>query len=50
MVRDTWHVLGGSRGATCLVQNDSNMSSSRTHKIHVATCDWVEIYVRWIRG
>ena len=25
-VRDTWHVLGGPRGATCQVRGESNMS------------------------
>ena len=49
MVRDTWHILSGSRDATCHVQNKSNISSNGTHERHVATCDWVEIYVRWIR-
>ena len=28
IVRDTWHILSGSGGATCSVQNESNMSSS----------------------
>ena len=50
VVRDTWHIVSGSRGATCHVQNESNMSSNGTHERHMATCDWVEIYVRWIRG
>ena len=27
-VRDTWHFMSGSRGATCPMQNGSNMSSS----------------------
>ena len=31
VVRDTWHILSGSRGATCHVQNYSNMSSSVGH-------------------
>ena len=25
------------------------MSSNETHERHMATCYWVEIYVRWIR-
>ena len=25
-VRDTWHVLGGPRGATCQAMGESNMS------------------------
>ena len=49
MVRDTWHIVSGSRGATCHVQYDSNMSSNGTYERHVASCHWVEIYVRWIR-
>ena len=49
MVRDTWHIVSGSRGAMCHVQNESNMSSNGTHERHMATCDLVEIYVRWIR-
>ena len=49
MVRDTWHIVSGSRGATCHVQYESNMSSIGTHEKHVASCHWVEIYVRWIR-
>ena len=44
VVRDTWHIVSGSRGATCHVQNDSNMSSNGPHERHVATCDFVEIY------
>ena len=31
VVRDTWHILSGLRGATCHVQNESNMSSSVGH-------------------
>ena len=50
MVRDTWHIVSGSRSATCHVQNESNMRLNGTHERHMATCDWVEIYVRWIRG
>ena len=30
MVRDTWHIVSGSRGVTCHVQNESNMSSKGT--------------------
>ena len=26
VVRDTWHIVSGSRGATCHMQNESNMS------------------------
>ena len=49
MVRDTWHIVSGSKSSTCHVQNESNMSSNGTHERHVATCEWVKIYVRWIR-
>ena len=49
MVRDTWHLVSGSRGAMCHVQNESNMSSKGTQKRHVATHDWKEIQGRWIR-
>ena len=49
MVRDTWHVVSGLRGVMCHVQNESNMSSNGTHERHVATCEWVKIYDRWIR-
>ena len=49
MVRDTWHIVSGSRGVTCHVQYESNMSLNGTHERHVASCHWVEIYVRWIR-
>ena len=45
----SWHIVRGSRGATCHVKNDSNMSSNGTHKRHVATCEWVKIHGRWIR-
>ena len=31
-VRDTWHFMSGSRGATCPRQNGSNMSSSGAHE------------------
>ena len=41
--------MSGSRGATCHVQNESNMSSNGTHERYMETCDWVEIYVRWIK-
>ena len=50
MVPDTWHIVSGSRGAMCHVQNESNMSSNGTHERHVATCEWVKIHGRWIRG
>ena len=30
-VRDTWHFMSGSRGATCPGKNGSNMSSSGAH-------------------
>ena len=50
VVRDTWHIVSDSRGATCHVQNESNMSSNGTHERHVATCDWVKIHGRWISG
>ena len=49
MVGDTWHIVSGSRGATCHVQNESNMSSNGTHERHVAACEWVKIHGRWIR-
>ena len=49
MVRDTWHIVSGSRGATCHVKNESNMSLSGTHERHMASCYWKEIYGRWIR-
>ena len=49
MVGDTWHIVSGSRGATCHVQNESNMRSNGTHERHVATCEWVKIHGRWIR-
>ena len=26
------------------------MSSNGTHERHVASCHWVEIYIRWIKG
>ena len=32
VVRGTWHILSGSRGATCHVQNYSNMRSSVGHR------------------
>ena len=50
MKQDTWHIVSGSRGATCHVRNESNMSSNGTHEGHMETCDLVEIYVRWIRN
>ena len=49
MVQDNWHIVSGSRDATCHVQNESNMSSNGTQERHMVTCDLVEIYVRWIR-
>ena len=49
MTRDTWHFVSGSKGATCQDLSEKNMSSNGTHERHMATCDWVEIYVRWIR-
>ena len=49
MVRDTWHIMSGSRGVTCHVQNESNMSLSGTHERHMALCYWKEIHGRWIR-
>ena len=33
----------------CQALGEPNMSSNGTHERHMATCDWVEIYVRWIR-
>ena len=50
MVRDTWHIVSGSKGVMCHVQNESNMSSNGTHERHVATCDWMKIHGRCIRG
>ena len=50
MVQDTCHIVNGSRGATCHVQNESNMSSNGTHERHVETCEWVKIHGRWIRA
>ena len=32
VVRDTWYIVSGSRGAMCHVQNESNMSSSVGHR------------------
>ena len=32
VVRDTWHIVSSSRGATCHMQNESNMSSSMGHR------------------
>ena len=49
MTRDTWHFVSGSKGATCQDLSEPNMRSNGTHERHMATCDWVEIYVRWIR-
>ena len=49
MTRDTWHFVIGSKGAMCQDLSEPNMSSNGTHERHKATCDWVEIYVRWIR-
>ena len=49
VVRDTWHIVSGSRGAMCNVKNESNMSSNGTHERHVATCEGVKIQGRWIR-
>ena len=46
MVRDTWHMVSGSRGAMCHVQSESNMSSNGTHERHVETCEWVKIHGR----
>ena len=31
MVRDTWHMVSGSKGATCQIYDESNMSSSVGH-------------------
>ena len=50
MVWDSWHIVSCSRGATCHVQNESNMSSNGTHERHVAICERVKIHGRWIRG
>ena len=49
MVRDTWHIVSGSRGVMCRVQNESNMSSNGTHERYVAICEWVKIHGKWIR-
>ena len=50
VVRDTWRIFSGSRGSMCHVHNESNMSSNGTHEGHVATCDWMKVHGRWIRG
>ena len=50
VVRDTWHIVSGSRGVTYHVKNESNMNSNGTHEIHVATCEWVKIHGIWISG
>ena len=49
MVRDTWHNLSGSRGATCHVQNESTMTSNGAHERHMTSCHWTKIHSRWIR-
>ena len=49
MVQDTWHIVSSSRGAMCHVQNESNMSSSGAHEIHMESCYWKEIHGRCIR-
>ena len=46
VVQDTWHIVSGSRGGLCHVQNESNMNSNGTHERHVATCEWVKIHGR----
>ena len=46
MVQETLHIVSGSRGATCHVQNKSNMSLNGTHERHVTTCDLVKIHSR----
>ena len=48
--KDTWHIVSDSRGATCHMQEESNMSSSLGHERHMATCHWKEIHVKWMRG
>ena len=50
VVRDTSCIFNGSRGATCHVQNESNMSSSGDHERHMASCYWKEIHGRSIRN
>ena len=49
VVRDTCHIVNGSKGSMCHVQNELNMDSNGTHERHVATCDWVKIHGKWIR-
>ena len=48
-MRDTWHFMSSSGGATCPRQNGSNNEPSGAHMRHMASCHWKEIYVRWIR-
>ena len=31
-MHDTWHVLGGPRGATCQAEGESNLSLSLGHR------------------
>ena len=50
VMQNTWHIVSGSRGSMCHVQNESNMSSNGTYERHVASLDWVKILVRWMRG
>ena len=45
VVRDTWHMMSGSRCAMCQVGNQSNKSSSGDQGRHVATYDWMRIQV-----
>ena len=49
VVRDTWHLVSGSRGATCHVQNESNNEPSGAHMRHMASCHLREIRGRWMR-
>ena len=37
VVRETWHIVSGSRCATCHVQNESNNEPSGAHMRHMAS-------------
>ena len=39
-VRDTWHFMSGSEGATCPGQNGSNNEPSGAHMRHMASFHW----------
>ena len=48
-MRDTWHFMSGSRGATCPGKNGLNNEPSGAHMRHMASCHWRKIHGRWIR-